>query len=290
MTQREAKKPLKVAIQGYEGCFHQQAAQQFFEYDLEVVPCATFREVVSSVENGHVDAGMMAIENSIAGSIMPNYSLLQNCSLRITGEIMLEIRQHLLALDGVSINQIEEIHSHPMALLQCIDYLENDTHNKFKLIEHIDTALAAKELAESGAKNSAAIAGELAAKLFGLNILERDIHTVRNNYTRFLALRRSDIAMPIDGANKASLYFKISHTHGSLISVLNCFKESNLNMTKLQSSLIPTDPFNYLFHTDMEFEKLSDFSSAMDAAREVTDGLFICGVYKKGEFIKQATL
>lgn len=280
-----SSKPLKISIQGYRGCFHQLAAQHFFGDGIEIVECSTFRDVVKLIESGEVDAGMMAIENSIAGSIMHNYSLLQNYSLRIVGEVLLHIRQHLMALPGVTIDQVEEVHSHPMALLQCIDFLEGNSERRFRLIETEDTALSAKRLSESGQRNAAAIAGSLAAELFGLDIIAPDIHTVKNNYTRFLALCRADKALPVKNADKASLYFKIPHTHGSLVSVLRCFDGTGLNMTKLQSYPIPTDPFNYLFHTDVEFGKMEEFEQAMEAARQVTDDLCICGIYKKGDFI-----
>ncbi|HIS34922.1 MAG TPA: prephenate dehydratase [Candidatus Avirikenella pullistercoris] len=276
----------RVSIQGYEGCFHQVAAYHYFGEDIDIVPCSTFREVTNMVESGEVDAGMMAIENSIAGSILPNYSLLQNCSLKITGEILLLIRQNLMALPGVGIEDIKEIHSHPMALLQCINYIEDLSHPKFKLVETVDTALSARELAENHITNAAAIAGELAAKLFGLKILAPDIHTVKNNYTRFLAIERADKAGEVADADKASFYFKVPHKQNSLLAVLRCFEQYNINMTKLQSYPIPSDPFRYLFHVDVEFDDISDYERVIENMPKVTEEFCICGKYKRGDFIK----
>ncbi|MEG1635260.1 MAG: prephenate dehydratase [Rikenellaceae bacterium] len=274
---------IKVAIQGFEGCFHQQAAYALLGDDIEIKGCVSFRQLVHSIEVGDADKGVMAIENSIAGSILPNYALLQNCSLKITGELHMHIRQHLLAVKGAKIEDIREIQSHPMALLQCMDYL--DTLSDVRLVESRDTAFSAQEVARIGDIHHGAIAGELASKIYGLEILAADIHTVENNFTRFLLIEREDKAMPVFDTNKASLYFKVANERGSLASVLRCFENLNVNMTKLQSNPIPTDPFKYLFHTDMEFDHLEEFLAALDRARKVTEELCICGIYKKGKFI-----
>ncbi|MCC8087680.1 MAG: hypothetical protein LIO79_00160 [Rikenellaceae bacterium] len=158
----------RVAIQGFEGCFHQIAAQQALGREMEIVPCATFRKVAQSIEDGTADFGVMAIENSIAGSILQNYSILQNSSLKIIGETYLLIQQHLMANKGVKPEDIEEVQSHPIALLQCVDYLDR---YHWKLIETEDTALSAKNVADSGSKNTAAVAGELVAELFFIDIV-----------------------------------------------------------------------------------------------------------------------
>lgn len=278
-------RPIKVAIQGYEGCFHQLAARRFFGGGVEAVECATFREVVSCVRHERVDAGVMAIENSIAGSIMPNYGLLQGGWCRITGEVLLHIRQHLMALPGVTLDEIEEVHSHPMALLQCVDFLEGHGR-RFRLVETEDTALSARRVSQAGTRNVAAIAGALAAELFGLDIIAGDIHTVKDNYTRFLIICRADKAEVVDDVDKASLYFKVPHRQGALVTVLRCFDEYGMNMSKLQSCPIPADPFTYLFHADVEFESVSDFDRAVAAVRRLTEELCVCGVYKKGCFVE----
>src|SRR6476469_1265809 len=179
----------KVSIQGYEGSFHQIAAQQFLGKEVTVLPCATFKEVVKIAASKESDGGFMAIENSIAGSILPNYSLLQRSNLKIGGEIYLQIHQNLLVNPGISLNDIREVHSHPMALLQCMDYLEQ--YPNWKLVETEDTALSAKHLHQHRSKHAAAIASTLAAELFQLSILAPSIQTNKNNFTRFLYLQRT---------------------------------------------------------------------------------------------------
>src|SRR3954466_13438917 len=175
---------LRIAIQGYEGSFHQEAARKFFGKNVEVIPCDTFRQLIKiASDKTQSDGAVMAIENSIAGSILPNYNLLQKSNLIITGEIYLQIRQNLLVNKGVSLEDIREVHSHPMAIQQCFGFL--DKFN-WKLVESEDTALSAKSISHHKSKHIAAIASVLAAELYGLNVLEPDIHTVRNNYTRFL--------------------------------------------------------------------------------------------------------
>ena len=221
------------SIQGYEGSFHQVAAQQFFGKNVEVIPCATFRDVVKIAGNKkESDGGVMAIENSIAGSILPNYNLLQKSNLRVVGEIYLQIRQNLLVNPGVKIEDIREVHSHTMALQQCYDFLDK---YKWKLVETDDTALSAKHVHQHKSKHIAAIASKLAAELFDLDIIAPNIHTLKNNYTRFLVLQREDIAQPVEVANKASVNFHTDHSRGSLAKVLTKIAEGGINLSKLQS-------------------------------------------------------
>lgn len=173
----------KVTIQGYEGSFHQVAARQFFGKDVDVIPCATFREVVRIGEDAKAsDGAVMAMENSIAGSILPNYNLLQKSKLQVIGEVYLSISQNLLVYPGVKLEDIKEVHSHPMAILQCLDYLENQP---WKLVESEDTALSAKQVHQHKSKHIAAIASKLAAQLYDLDVITPDIHTLKNNITRF---------------------------------------------------------------------------------------------------------
>ena len=270
---------MKVAIQGYEGSFHHIVAERYWGEGIEIVPCPTFREVARQVESGDSDCGVMAIENSIAGSILPNLGILHNSRLQAVGEYYLHIRQNLMALPGVRLEDIEEVHSHPMALLQCVDFL--DPHG-WKLVETEDTALSARRIAERGTRNAAAIAGELAARLFGLEILAPDIHTIKNNCTRFMILRPDH--QPIDErSDKASLCFKTDHRHGSLIRVLREMEDSTINMTKLQSSPIPSEPWHYMFHVDMEFACMDDYNRVIERMRSVTSELHVYGVYRKGQ-------
>ena len=268
----------RVAIQGYEGCFHQIVAEKYWSDPVEIIPCATFREVARQVSSGSATDGVMAIENSIGGTILPNLGILHNGNLQVTGEYYLNIRQNLMALPGVTLDQIEEVHSHPMALLQCADYL--DAHH-WKLVETEDTALSARHIAEQGIHNAAAIAGELAARLFGLQIITPDIHTIKNNSTRFLIIRPDN--QPVDeGADKASLCFKTNHEHGSLMRVLREMEDTSINMTKLQSSPIPNEPWQYMFHIDMEFDTIDDYNRVIARIRSVCSELHVYGVYKKG--------
>ncbi|HVU95836.1 MAG TPA: prephenate dehydratase [Puia sp.] len=271
----------RVSIQGYEGSFHQVAAQQFFGRDVEVITCATFREVIRVASNRkESDGGVMAIENSIAGSILPNYNLLQKSPLLVVGEIYLQIEQHLMVNPGVTLEDIREVHSHPMALLQCIDYLEK--HPAWKLVETEDTALSAKHLHQHRSRHTAAIASGLAAELFGLHILAPSIQTMKNNYTRFLILQREENAMVVSNPNKASVNFHTDHSRGSLARVLTRIADGGINLSKLQSFPIPGSEWEYSFHADMEFDDMDQFERVIEAIKPITAELKIYGTYKKG--------
>ena len=273
----------KVSIQGYEGSFHQVAAQAFFGKSVQVLPCATFREVVKLAgDKRSSDGGVMAIENSIAGSILPNYNLLQKSNLHVVGEVYLQIHQNLLVNKGVALEDIKEVHSHPMALLQCLDYL--DSHH-WKLVETEDTALSAKHIHKHKSKHIAAIASKLAAELFDLEMIAPNIHTLKNNYTRFLVLQREDAAQPVDGADKASVNFHTDHSRGSLAKVLTKIAEGGINLSKLQSFPIPGSDFKYSFHADMEFDSVDQFEKIMDDIKPLTAELKIYGVYKNGKIV-----
>lgn len=269
----------KIAIQGFEGSFHQVAAQQFFSA-VEVICCSTFREVVKIAGNRkESDGGIMAIENSIAGSILPNYNLLQKSNLKIIGEVYLLIKQNLLVNPGIQLEDIREVHSHPMALLQCIEYLEK--HN-WKLIETEDTALSAKHIHQHRSKHIAAIASRLAADLYELDIIAQNIHTLKNNYTRFLILQHADIAEHIDKADKASLIFNTDHSKGSLAKVLTKIAEGDINLSKLQSMPIPGSDWKYSFHADLEFKTIEQFNKVIKNIEPLTEGLKVYGIYKNG--------
>jgi len=282
----EAKSPLRgvrghrISIQGYEGSFHQVAAQLFFGKDVKVITCNTFKEVVKIAGNKkESDGGIMAIENSIAGSILPNYNLLQKSNLTIIGEIYLQIRQNLLVNPGVKLEDIREVHSHTMALQQCYDFLDR---HKWKLVETDDTALSAKYIHQHKSKHMAAIASKLAAELYGLEVIAPNIHTLKNNYTRFLVLQREDAAVPVGQADKASVTFQTDHSKGSLARVLTKISEGGINLSKLQSFPIPGSDFKYAFHADMEFDSTAQFDAVMDKIRPLTEAIKIYGVYKRG--------
>ncbi len=269
---------IKVSIQGYEGSFHQVAARQFFGGDTEVIPCATFREVMKIAANKkESNGGVMAIENSIAGSILPNYTLLQKSNLKIVGEVYLRIEQNLLVYPGVSLSEIKEVHSHPMALLQCMDFLEK--HN-WKLIETEDTALSALHIHKKKSQHIAGIASVLAADLFELEVLAPNIHTQKDNYTRFLILQREEVE--IKDANKASINFQTNHTQGSLVKVLAKISDEGINLSKLQSMPIAGTNFKYSFHADLEFDNTKQFDKAMKGIKPLTEDIKVYGIYKNG--------
>jgi len=271
----------KVSIQGFEGSFHQMAARAFYGGQTGIVCCATFREVVEIASDPlRSDGGVMAIENSLAGSILPNYHLLQKSALKIVGEIYLHIQQNLLANPEVRLEDIREVHSHPMALLQCTDYLEQ---HSWKLIETEDTALSARHIHQHRSKHIAAIASTLAAELYELKVLAPNIHTLQNNYTRFLVLERPETALAVAGADKASVNFKTDHSKGSLARVLTRIADGGINLSKLQSFPIPGSDWKYSFHADMEFDSPGQFEEVISGIRPMTEELKIYGVYKKGK-------
>jgi len=271
----------KVTIQGYEGSFHQEAARYFFGKQVEVIPCATFREVVKIGANRkESDGAVMAIENSIAGSILPNYNLLKKSNLCIVGEVYLQIRQNLLVYPGVKLEDIREVHSHTMALQQCYDFLDK---HKWKLVESEDTALSARQVHQRKSRHIAAIASKLAAELYDLDILAPSIQTMKNNYTRFLILQREEVATSVTDANKASVNFVTDHSKGSLARVLTKIAEGGINLSKLQSFPIPGSDFQYSFHADMEFDSIGQFEQVIDKIRRSTVELKIYGIYKNGK-------
>ena len=265
----------KIAIQGYDGCFHQIVAFEYFGRDVQTLPCDTFRQVAQMVRSGEADYGVMAIENSIAGSIIANYSILQDANLQVAGEYYLPIEQNLMVLPDVELEDITEVESHPMALLQCVEYL--DSHS-WRLIETEDTALSARHVAEKGLRHTAAIASSLAAEMFGLKIIAPAINTVKNNYTHFMILKRYDHSFPPD-ADKASLYFRTPHKQGALLKALLTLE--GVNLSKLQSYPVPSQPWHYSFHVDMEFECMDDYISALNRLQGETTELHVYGVYKK---------
>ena len=272
---------IKVSIQGFEGSFHQEAARQFYGKDVEVICCATFREVVKIAGNKkESNGGLMAIENSIVGSILPNYNLLQKSNLKITGEVYLQIKQNLLVNPGVKLEDIKEVHSHPMAIQQCFGFLDKYS---WKLVETEDTALSAKHIHKHHSKHIAAIASKLAAEIYQLDMIAPNIHTLKNNYTRFLVLQRAEAALEVEGANKASINFHTDHSKGSLARVLTNIAEAGINLSKLQSMPIPGSDFKYSFHADLEFNSKDQLMNALKDVKEKTEELQVLGVYKNGK-------
>lgn len=274
----------KVTIQGYEGSFHQVAARQFFGKDIDVITCATFRDVVRIGEDAkQSDGAVMAIENSIAGSILPNYNLLQKSKLQVIGEVYLSISQNLMVFPGVKLEEIKEVHSHPMAILQCLDYLEKQ---HWKLVESEDTALSAKHVRQHKSKHIAAIASKFAAQLYDLEMIKPDIHTLKNNITRFLIMVPAKQKMEIADADKASIYFQTDHSKGILSKVLAKIAQGGANLSKLQSMPIPGSTFKYGFYADIEFEHQKQLDKLLVELKSMTNSFKVFGVYKKGKVVK----
>lgn len=273
--------PKKVAIQGFEGSFHQIAAYNYFGNDIEIVPCITFSEVIKKVSSGETDTGVLAIENSTAGSILQNYDLLQRSDLFVVGETYLHIKHHLVMLPGCGLDDIEKVHSHPMALMQCRDFLEE--HPKWRLSETDDTALSARHLRDYSQRNVAAIASDLAAELYDLNVVQRDIHTEKENYTRFLVLNTQEKKQDRENDHKSSLYFQVEDDPGCLAEVLACIGKYDINLSKVQSFPIPGLDWQYYFHSDLEFDQMDQFEEVIECIKPLTKQLRVLGVYHKGK-------
>jgi prephenate dehydratase len=273
------KKKTRVAIQGITASFHEVAALTYFNEPIDTIECLTFHQLCESVKNGEADYAVMAIENSIAGSILPNYFLLQSYHFSIIGELYLPIHMHLLAMPGVKLEDIKTIESHPMALRQCTEYLH--ALKGVELRESDDTALSAKRVKELKLKNTAAIANEFAAKKFGLNILEKRIETNKKNFTRFLVLtKRKENGKD---SNKASLCFEVANEVGSLADTLMTFKNNNINLTKIQSIPIIGKPSEYSIHIDIEWKRRKSYDDAMRQVLRQVKNLNILGEYKKAK-------
>ena len=279
----------QVAIQGFRGSFHEVAARQYFGSGPALSGCATFGELVARVEDGRAEAGLMAVENSLAGSILPNYLLLERAALVITGEVYLPIAQHLLARPGTRLADVRAVHSHPMALRQCGDFLSQ--HPTWQLVETEDTGLSAQLLAESPASDAhtiAVVAGAQAAAAFGLDILVPVINDDPNNYTRFLALAPAALAPPVAHPDKASLYFLAPHEPGSLARVLTLVAGLGLNLSKLQSAPLPAQPWHYGFHADVEFADPAQLEALLRELPAVTESLRVLGAYRRGQVLVAA--
>ena len=273
------KKKLNVAIQGIAASFHEMAAINYFGEPIDTIECLTFHALCENLKSGKADFAVMAIENSIAGSILPNYFLLQDYHFSIVGELYLPIHMHLLALPGVKLNDIKTIESHPMAIRQCSEYLH--ALNGVEIRESDDTALSAKRVSELKLKNTAAIANEAAAKRFGLEILEKRIETHKKNFTRFLVLTKRSNGQ-ID-SNKASICFEVANEVGSLADALMTLKNNSINLTKIQSIPIIGRPSEYSIHVDVEWKKRKNYDVAMQQVLRQVKNLNVLGEYKKGK-------
>lgn len=272
----------RIIIQGIEGCFHDAAARQVFpDAELEVVECETFPLMVEKIKEDPSLTGIMAIENTIAGSLLQNHELIHQNNLRITGEYKMRISHVLAALPGEKIEEITEVNSHPIALMQCEEFLL--AHPRMKMIEKFDTAGSAREISEERLKGHAAICGELAATLYGLEILKKGIETNKRNFTRFLIISHPDNckdgALPY-GADKSSIVFTLPHSKGALSKVLTILAFYDLNLTKIQSFPIIGREWEYKFYIDLTFDDHARYRQALEAARPLTSEFKILGEYQ----------
>lgn len=273
---------LKVTIQGVAGCFHDAAAREYFAgRQIETVPFDTFHDMFDALDGDASLVGIVAIENTIAGSLLQNHEMLRQSNLRIIGEHKKRISHVLAALPGQTIDSLSEVNSHPMALMQCEQYLRR--HPNLKMIERFDTAGSAKEIAENKLIGHAAVCGDYAAKLYGLEILESGIETNRRNFTRFLIVANPLLASEIGPAekdiNKASIVFTLPHTGGALSKVLTILSFYDMNLSKIQSMPIIGREWEYRFYVDLTFSSIVRYHQAIDAVRPLTNELMTLGEY-----------
>lgn len=276
----------RVTIQGIHGCYHDAAARNFFkDEEIETIPCETFHEMFNTLRNDASLYGIVAIENTIAGSILPNHELLRQSNLQIIGEYKMHISHVLAALPGDTLESITEVNSHPMALMQCEQFLQRHPH--IKMVEKFDTAGSAREISEKHLAHHAAICGKYAAELYGLNILAEDIQTIKRNFTRFLIV--ADPATASDGAssrpqrNKASIVFTLPHTQGSLSKVLTIFTFYDINLSKIQSLPILGREWEYRFYINLTFSDYMRFKQSIDAVKPLINDFKILGEYDEFE-------
>lgn len=270
---------MKIAIQGIEGSFHDQAVQQLFpNQGIELVKCDSFDGVTRSVKNKKADYGVLAIENTIAGSILPNYNLVEAGNFEILDEVFLNIQMYLMALESESIIDIFEVHSHPVALLQCTNYLRRFPP-QFKIIEGKDTASEAKRIRENNLKGVAAIAGKQVAERYGLKILDSNIQDIKENHTRFVLIGNRGASLSKKTPNKASVKFQLGHEVGSLSKALQIFASHDINLTKIQSLPVLGTPWRYAFFVDVTFDDPKQLSLAIEDLNPIVKNFKLLGTY-----------
>lgn len=267
-----------IGIQGIAGSFHHQVAMEYFGAAVSIAPFESFSALIQSLINGDLAVAVMAIENSIAGSILPNYALIDHNNLVITGEHYLNIHHHLLALPGQTIQDITEVRSHPMALLQCTKFLQQYPH--IKLVEADDTAAVAERISEQQWQGIAAIASASAGALYELETLATSIQTIPHNVTRFVVVEKQ--AKPLnESVNKAALLFTLDHQRGSLATILNVMSDCQLNLTKIQSLPVIETPGKYAFFVDVTFEVLENYTKAKSILSIMAQHFKVLGEYTK---------
>lgn len=271
----------RVIVQGVPGCFHEEAAHKYFrDLPLEIIPARTFVDLASILVNNADDhLAIIAIENSIAGSLLQNYRIIRENHLRIIGEVYLRIKHNLMALPGQAINDIKEVHSHPMAINQCLDFLREYPH--IRIVEKEDTALSAKNILQNNLLGVAAIASETAADIYNMEILANSIETSHMNYTRFFIAQDSTQPLALSDFDKASIYLRVPHQKGSLVKVLQTVSKHNIDLSKLQSYPVLGEVNTYYFHLDLEFDDLDDYENCIDELQDVTTMIEVIGLYKR---------
>lgn len=270
----------KVAIQGYSGCFHEQAARIFYRnFDgtvPEIVECSTFDGLYGALDAGKADAMIMAIENTVSGGLLPNFELLRKYNVKIKGEVFLRIQQNLMALPGQKIENIREVRTHYMAINQTRQFFQ--TCPWIRLVESEDTAKSAADVASQHLEGVGAVASMLAADLYGLEVLKESIETYKQNFTRFLILD-DGIKVPKEDVDKASICFTLPHKAGSLAQILTILSFYDMNLTRIQSLPIPGRTWQYFFYADIKFDSYLRYSQAIAAVRPLMDDLNILGEY-----------
>ena len=266
----------KIAIQGIRGSYHHEVAAKLFGTNIALDECLSFDALVAVVTSGTVSHGVMALENSIAGSIIPNYALIDTHNLHIVDEAYIRIEHQLIALPGTRIEDISEVASHPMALLQCKDFFATQPH--IKLIEDADTAEVAQRIADKQISGLGAIASKTAAALYGLDIVAPNTHSIANNTTRFVVVKTTPNRS--EDVNKASLKFVLDHKRGSLAAVLNVLSDCKLNLTKIQSMPTVETPWKYSFFVDVTFNEVAFYSKTIQLLEIMTESLKVLGTYK----------
>jgi len=269
-----------IAIQGAEGSNHHKVARDFYGDNIQLKECMSFDTLVAHLLDNSATDGVMAIENTIAGSIIPNYALIDSNNLHIVGEEYLNIHHHLMALPGQTIKSIKEVWSHPMALLQCKEFFKKYPH--IKLVEDVDTAEVAKRISKENIKGVAAIAPKIAAEIFGLEVLEDDIQTIKDNSTRFVIVQTQKPTISSDLINKASLKFQLNHKRGSLAALLNVLSDCKMNLTKIQSLPVIETPWKYSFFVDVTFDQITDYQKLVKIIEIMAEEFKILGTYKNG--------
>lgn len=272
----------RVTIQGVAGCYHDAAAREYFKgEEITTIPCDSFPEMFDVLDNDASLIGILAIENTIAGSLLQNHELLRRSNLQIVGEYKMRISHVLAALPGQTIDELSEVNSHSMALMQCEQFLRH--HPNLKMVEKFDTAGSAKEIAEEQLDGHAAVCGEYAANLYGLNILERGIETNKRNFTRFLIIADLLVAGELrpreEQLNKSSIVFTLPHTHGALSKVLTIFSFYDINLSKIQSLPIIGREWEYRFYVDLTFDSYVRYRQSIDAVRPLINDFRILGEY-----------